>query len=59
MKEKKEFTKAEVEVIRFEKNDIITQSPGNDNTGFTEIEGTGANPGNLPGPPPSLPGFGG
>lgn len=26
MEEKKEFTKAEVEVIRFEKNDIITQS---------------------------------
>lgn len=27
--EKKEFQKAEVEVIRFEKNDIITTSTGN------------------------------
>lgn len=27
--EKKEFQKAEVEVIRFEKNDIITTSIGN------------------------------
>lgn len=26
MKEKKEFNKAEVEVIRFEKNDVITTS---------------------------------
>ena len=31
MKEKKEFQKAEVEVIRFEKNDIITTSTTGDN----------------------------
>ena len=51
MKEKKEFQKAEIEVIHFEKQtDIITTST----SGFTEITGSGANPANTPDPPPPL-----
>ena len=40
-KEKKEFQIAEVEVIHFEKNDVIATS-GGDETGHNTISGTGA-----------------
>ena len=42
-KEKKEFTKAEVEVVRFEKNDVITTSPTGCNPALNEVYGGGAN----------------
>ncbi len=47
-KEKKEFNKAEVEVIEFKKEDDIK-------TDFSSIPGTGANAGNTPGPNPPFP----
>lgn len=34
---KKEFTKAEVEVIRFDKTDVITTSSGSD-AGYEEVD---------------------
>lgn len=44
-KEKKEFTKAEVEVVRFEKNDVISTS-----TTVISVSGPTDPPGNAPGP---------
>ena len=38
--EKKEFTKAEVEVIKFEKNDVITTSGCNPDVGYQEDDFT-------------------
>lgn len=37
--EKKEFQKAEVEVIRFEKNDVIATSTTDAGTGYGEDSG--------------------
>ena len=49
---KKEFSKAEIEVIRFEKQDIITTSTTD---GLTSFTATGADPVNPPVNPPPIP----
>lgn len=53
-KGKREFSRATIEIIRFEKQDIITTSGGE---GLTEFSGTAEGPANTPGPNPPIPVF--